>query len=340
MRSSLIAIVLILSLYTSAQARPVVMLTGYWSPTSEMIYRFSNDPDLNPDGWIGENWEGFGYDVYAFFPAFNKATREFEVDYQATWGDFWARTDEFHPEIIISYGAGDGPWEIEDDAFNWDTWVADETPPYYPTPNPPDSTHPVNRGRYSTLPMIQIRDAVNDQTDVYAWIDYPGNPGNYLCNYIAYLGVWYQSMHASVEDEYYCRAAGFIHVAGALEVPRATLAAEVTLRTTLEYFAYLADQSDFASADLELAMLSNYPNPASPQTTISFHQPTDAPLRVQIFNSAGVLVRSLSAGRSFSGQRSVVWDGNDAGGQPVSSGVYFYRLDQPASPSRKMVLMR
>lgn len=340
MRSCLIAILLALSLSASADARPVVMLTGYWSPTSEMIYRFSPDPDLNPEGWIGENWEGFGYDVYAFFPAFDKMTREFEVDYQATWADFWGRAEEFHPEIIISFGAGAGQWEIEDDAFNWNTWVADDEYPYYPTPNPPDSTLAPNQPRYSTLPMEEIRGAVNDQTGVNAWIDYNGTPGHYLCNYIAYLGMWYHDLHASPSDPFYCRSAGFIHVAGWLPVPEATLAAEVTLRTTLEYFAYLADGNDPAGVNVELAQLSNSPNPFNPRTTISYYQPTDSPLQVQIFSPEGKFIRSLSAGRALSGRQSVVWDGRDASGQPVTSGVYFYRLNQPDSPRRKMVLMK
>jgi pyrrolidone-carboxylate peptidase len=340
MKITLIIMILILSLSASALARPVVMLTGYWSPTSEMIHRFSPDPDLNPDGWIGENWEDFGYDVYAFFPAFNKNSREFEVDYQATSRDFWNRAREFNPEIIISWGAGAGPWEIEDDAFNWDSWVADEIAPYYPTPNPPDSTLAANRARYSTLPMEEISAAVNDQTNVYAWIDWNGNPGNYLCNYIAYLGMWYQSMHASPSDEHYCRAAGFIHVAGGLPVPDATLAAEVTLRTTLEYMAYLADANDQVSSNIELAQLSSYPNPFNRQTTIRYHQQTDSPLQVHIIGPAGNLIRSLNDGGSSNGVQSVVWDGRDASGQPVSSGVYFYRVNQPDSPLRKIVLMK
>ncbi len=340
MRSCLIATFLVFSFAASAHARPVVMLTGYWSPTSEMIYRFSPDPDLNPEGWIGENWEGFGYDVYAFFPAFNKMTREFEVDYQATWADFWGRSEEFRPEIIISFGAGAGPWEIEDDAFNWDTWVPDQEYPYFPTPNPPDSTLAANLPRYSTLPMVEIRDAVNEQTDVHAWIDYNGDPGRYLCNYIAFLGMWYHDIHASPYDEHYCRAAGFIHVAGSLPVPEATVAAEVTLRTTLEYFAYLADLNDPVPADGAFAQLSNSPNPFNPQTTISYYQPTDSPLQVQIFSPAGELVRSLGAGRTSSGRQSVIWDGRNASGQSVASGVYFYRLNQPDSPRRKMVLLK
>ena len=47
---------------------PNVMITGYWPPTNEMLRRFSPDPVQNPDGWIGGNWEGRGFNVYAFFP--------------------------------------------------------------------------------------------------------------------------------------------------------------------------------------------------------------------------------------------------------------------------------
>jgi len=233
-------------------ARPVVMLTGYWPPTSEMIHRFSNNPELNPDGWIGENWEGRGYDVYAFFPAFDIATREFEVDYQATWTDFWARVEEYHPEIIISFGAGAGPWEIETRAKNLSNWMPDEVLPYYPTPNPPDSTLAVNEYRYASLPLDAIMAAIDEQTNINAWIDSNGDPGNFLCNYIAYLGMWYQNMHADANDEYFCRGAGFIHLDGTIPVNAATEAAEITLRATLEYYASLADLNGCIIADNEL----------------------------------------------------------------------------------------
>ena len=248
----MIGLLLLLLFAGLSEARPVVMLTGYWVPTSEMIYRFSPDPELNPDGWIGENWEGRGYDVYAFFPAFDVTTREFEVDYQATWDDFWARADEYHPEIIISFGAGDGPWEIEYRAVNRTNWVPDYVEPFYPTPNPPDSTIAPNESRFATLPLNNIRNAVNEQTDIYAWVDSFGDPGDFLCNYIAYLGMWYQSIHGAEDDEYYCKAAGFIHVNASTPVLEATLAAEVTLRATLEYYENIADLAGNVSAQFPL----------------------------------------------------------------------------------------
>ena len=72
-----------------------IMLTGYWPPTNDMIRPFSTDSDLNPEGWVGENWEGRGYDVYSFFPEFDSfpadrvGSGDFTVDYQDTSEDFY-----------------------------------------------------------------------------------------------------------------------------------------------------------------------------------------------------------------------------------------------------------
>src|SRR4030042_830390 len=88
-----------------------VMLTGYWPPTNEMLRKFSTDPNHNPGGWQGENWEGRGYNIYAYFPEFPggtgsnpKGTGDFEVDYQDVSADFWRITDQIHPVAIMSYG--------------------------------------------------------------------------------------------------------------------------------------------------------------------------------------------------------------------------------------------
>ena len=43
----------------------------YWPPTNEMVRPFSTNEHLNPDGWIGDNWEDRGYDVHSYFPTFD-----------------------------------------------------------------------------------------------------------------------------------------------------------------------------------------------------------------------------------------------------------------------------
>jgi pyrrolidone-carboxylate peptidase len=212
-----------------------IMLTGYWNPTGQMIAEFSTDLYLNPDGWKGENWENLGYDIYSFFPTPYTYNGTFEVDYQNTWDDFWTITAEINPIAIISYGAGAGPWEIEYNARNLDSWVPDSNPPYQPTPCPPDDSKPTGYERHSTIPVQKISDAVNEQTNVNAWIDWNGNPGAYLCEYIAYLGMWYQDIHNDTGDPYRCYEAGFIHVISSLALEDAKKATKVTIREVIKF---------------------------------------------------------------------------------------------------------
>jgi pyrrolidone-carboxylate peptidase len=219
--------------------RKTIMLTGFWDPTGQMISQFSNDPELNPDGWKGENWADLGYDIYSYFPKPGGYTGMFEVDYQDTWEDFWSVTEQIKPFAIISFGAGAGPWEIEYNARNLDSWINDDEPPYKPTPNPPDDTVPVNYVRHSTLPVQQIADAINEENLLEAWVDWEGDPGRYLCEYIAYLGMWYQSIHNQSGDANPCKLAGFIHLNAGILVEDAKIASEITLRETIEYLSLI-----------------------------------------------------------------------------------------------------
>lgn len=218
---------------TNAELRNI-MLTGYWNPTGQMIAPFSNNTYLNPDGWKGANWEGRGFNIYSFFPKPYTYNGTFEVDYQDTWEDFWDTTEEIKPVAIISFGAGAGPWEIEYNARNLDDWIPDDEPPYQPTPCPPDNTKPVGYVRHSTLPVEAIADEVNNQTNIVAWIDWNGNPGAYLCEYMAYLGMWYQDIHNDTGNPDFCLAAGFIHVNSGIAVKDAMEATNITIREVIK----------------------------------------------------------------------------------------------------------
>ncbi len=224
------------NIYSTANNR-VIMCTGFWNPTGSMLTSFSTDPELNPNGWDGENWEGLGYDIYSYFPKPGVYTGMFEVDYQDTWNDFWNVTNQIHPFVIISFGAGNGPWEIEYNARNLDYWINDDIIPRQPTPCPPDEFESVGFVRHSSLPVQQIADAVNAQTSINAWVDWDGDPGMYLCEYIAYLGMWYHDIHNMSDDPAPCRAAGFIHVNPGVPVEDAIIATEITLRETISYLS-------------------------------------------------------------------------------------------------------
>jgi hypothetical protein len=219
------------------------MLTGFWPPSNEMLRKFSTAPNQNPGGWQGQNWEGRGYDVYAYFPEFPggvgsnpKGNGDFEVDYQDVSSDFWRITDNIHPVAILSYGQGAKPWEIEYNARNLSGWDGDYLYPRGPTPSPPDNSVPAGYVRNSTLPVQAIADAINSSgAGVNAWVDWDGDTGAFLCEYMAYHDAWYQSLHSDPCDQYSCLAAGFTHVSGSLSISTATTACEIALRATINY---------------------------------------------------------------------------------------------------------
>lgn len=85
----------------------------------------------------------------------------------------------------------------------------------------------------------------------------------------------------------------------------------------------------------------NYPNPFNPATTIEYSLPTRSNAVVGIYDSDGTLVVRLDQGVREAGTHRVEWNGRDALGNPVGSGVYFYRLEgEKAVAPRKMVLLK
>ena len=79
------------------------------------------------------------------------------------------------------------------------------------------------------------------------------------------------------------------------------------------------------------ALLTNYPNPFNPETWIPYELAKDSDVRVSIYDARGVVVRTLSLGHQPAGRyrakhRAAYWDGRNAVGEPVASGLYFYTL--------------
>ena len=92
---------------------------------------------------------------------------------------------------------------------------------------------------------------------------------------------------------------------------------------------------------LPLSLAQNRPNPFNPSTTIIFYLPEPARVALEIFDVNGRCVRVLRDCAMQRGEQSVEWDGRDDGENPLSSGVYFYRLTAGTEKiSKKMVLLR
>jgi hypothetical protein len=91
----------------------------------------------------------------------------------------------------------------------------------------------------------------------------------------------------------------------------------------------------------EPELKQNHPNPFNPATEISFTLPVHTRVTLTVYDVAGRLVRTLVDGALTAGTRRVTWDGRDAEGREVSSGVYFYTLRTPESTvTRKMTLLK
>lgn len=86
---------------------------------------------------------------------------------------------------------------------------------------------------------------------------------------------------------------------------------------------------------------NNYPNPFNPETTIAFSVPAAGPTTLKIYNLKGQIVRTLVNDTREAGNHSVVWNGKDDNGNTVSSGMYFYRVNNNSkSITRKMLLAK
>ncbi len=70
----------------------------------------------------------------------------------------------------------------------------------------------------------------------------------------------------------------------------------------------------------------NQPNPFNPFTQISFNLPEASGVILDVFNITGQKVATLINADLTAGIHHVGWDGADNNGQPVTSGIYFYRL--------------
>ena len=91
-----------------------------------------------------------------------------------------------------------------------------------------------------------------------------------------------------------------------------------------------------------ITLSTNYPNPFSANTRISFRLAESERVRVRIFNPSGRLVKTLVNGVLGEGDHYLSWDGTDDYGVPVSSGIYLYSLETTQGPilTRRLALLR
>ncbi len=101
------------------------------------------------------------------------------------------------------------------------------------------------------------------------------------------------------------------------------------------------DDEDIATLPTEFLVAQNYPNPFNPSTTIRYALPKRADVNVSVFNLLGQRVATLVNRNQPAGEYTAVWNGSDASGRPVASGIYFYRVRAGDEiQTRKMMLLK
>ena len=102
-----------------------------------------------------------------------------------------------------------------------------------------------------------------------------------------------------------------------------------------------AEIGDLKPLPDRFSLEQNMPNPFNPSTVIGYELPEAGPVRLAVYNLLGQEVRVLVNETRDAGSFTATWDGTDALGRRVASGIYLYRIQAGSfSASRRMLLLK
>lgn len=83
------------------------------------------------------------------------------------------------------------------------------------------------------------------------------------------------------------------------------------------------------------------PNPFADRTSIKYQLPSSAHVQMVIYDPLGRKVKILVDGRQTAGTHTIIWDGKDDAGEPLSAGVYFLRFQsESCAQTARLVMVR
>ena len=98
------------------------------------------------------------------------------------------------------------------------------------------------------------------------------------------------------------------------------------------------NQSEIPSS---FSLHQNYPNPFNPVTTLRYDLPENGLVNITIYDMLGNIINQLVNEAQNSGYKSIQWDATNYQGQPVSAGVYIYRIEAgDFRQTKKMILLK
>jgi len=88
-------------------------------------------------------------------------------------------------------------------------------------------------------------------------------------------------------------------------------------------------------------LLSNYPNPFNPSTTIQYALPSSSGVEIDVYNIQGKLINSVSLENQTAGWHQLVWNAVNQSGFSQSAGIYFCRIQTESEVQNiKMLLLK
>jgi subtilisin family serine protease len=109
--------------------------------------------------------------------------------------------------------------------------------------------------------------------------------------------------------------------------------------TSDDVFAIASGTTGVPNLPVVSQLYQNAPNPFQKTTRIAFDLPREGGVTLKVYDLSGRMVRMVTDRWYSAGNHYVNWDGRDNEGNPLASGVYFYRLQAPDYVSTLRMLM-
>jgi len=91
----------------------------------------------------------------------------------------------------------------------------------------------------------------------------------------------------------------------------------------------------------QFVLYPNYPNPFNPVTTIRYDLSKESFVDITIYDMLGNVVHNLVSANESPGHKSIQWDATNNKGEPVSAGVYLYKIQAgDFVDTKKMILLK
>jgi len=112
--------------------------------------------------------------------------------------------------------------------------------------------------------------------------------------------------------------------------------------TTIKYTQTITGlELEIVNVPANYRLEQNYPNPFNPETSINFTVPKMSRVTLAIYDILGRKIRTLVSETKAAGSYNVTWNGENNRGQPLASGLYFYKLQAGEfSATKKMMLLK